>query len=147
MKPNSYPIPPKQDSRQILAFKRQMRLQVYLPLGLLTLTLIAVVAWFWIGGIGDTGVWADVGLIVVLIPALLIGLIVLALIIALAILIGRLVELIPEPATRVQSIFRRVDRETSRGIDLALRPLVNLSALWSAVKEIGTSLASIFGSK
>jgi hypothetical protein len=147
MKTDSYPIPPKRESRQMLAFKRQVRLQVYLPLGLLTLTLIAVVAWFWVGGIGETGVWADVGLIVILIPALLVGLIVLALIIALAILIGRLVELIPEPSTRVRSIFRRVDRETSRGIDLALRPLVNLSALWSALKQIGTSLASIIGSK
>lgn len=131
----------------MLAFKRQMRLQVYLPLGVATLALIAVVAWFWIGGVGDSGVWADVGLIVILIPALLVGLIVLALIVALAILIARLVELIPEPSTRVRSIFQRVDRETSRGTDLALRPLVNLSALWSAMKEIGTSLASIFGSK
>ncbi len=131
----------------MLAFKRQMRLQVYLPLGLFTLMLLAVVTWFWIGGIGGTGVWADVGLIVILIPALLVGLIVLALMIALAILIGRLVDLIPEPSNRVLSIFHRVDREASRSLDLALRPLVSLSALWSALKQIGASLASFFGSK
>jgi hypothetical protein len=131
----------------MVAFKRQVRLQIYLPLGLFTVLLAGVVAWFWIGGIGDAGVWADVGLIMLIIPGLLVGLIVLALFVALAFLIGRLIGLIPEPANRLRLIFRRVERETTRGVDLALRPLVNLSALWSAVKTIGTSLASILGFK
>lgn len=131
----------------MIAFKRQVRLQVYLPLGIFTIVLAAVVAWFWVGGVGGAGVWADVGLIMLLIPALLVGLIVLALFVTLAVLIGRLIGLIPEPANRVRLIVRRVERETTRGVDLALRPLVNLSALWSAVKAIAASLASILGLK
>lgn len=131
----------------MIAFKRQVRLQVYLPLGVFVLLLAAVVAWFWIGGVGEAGVWADVGLIMLLIPALFVGLILLALFLALAILIGKLVGLIPEPANRVRLIVRRVEKETRRGVDLATNPLVNLSAIWSALKAIGTGLAEILGFK
>jgi uncharacterized membrane protein (UPF0182 family) len=147
MKQGNDSFPPKRDSRQMIAFKRQMRLQVYLPLGLFVLLLAAIVAWFWVGGVGGAGVWADVGMITLLIPALFLGLIVLAIFIALAVLIGRLIGLIPDPADRVQSIIRRVERQTTRGVDLALRPLVGLSALWSALKAIGASLAAILGFK
>jgi len=147
MKRDSHPLPPKPESRQMIAFKRQVRLQVYLPLGVFVLLLAAVVAWFWIGGVGEAGVWADVGLIMLLIPALFVGLILLALILALAILIGKLVGLIPEPANRLRLIVRRVEKETRRGVDLALNPLVNLSAIWSALKAIGTGLAEMLGFK
>ena len=123
--------------------RRQMLLQVYMPLGLGILVLAALVAWLWIGGVGDAGTWADVALILLLIPALLIGLAILAAIIALAVLIVRLIGLIPEPAHRTQVIIRRVERETSRSIDLALRPLLALSSLWAALKAIGKALISI----
>lgn len=131
----------------MIAFKRQVRLQVYLPLGVFVLLLAAVVAWFWIGGVGEAGVWADVGLIMLLIPALFVGLIMLALFLTLAILVGKLVGLIPEPANRLRLIVRRVEKETRRGVDLATNPLVNLSAIWSALKAIGTGLAEILGFK
>lgn len=131
----------------MIAFKRQVRLQVYLPLGVFVLLLAAVVAWFWIGGVGEAGVWADVGLIMLLIPALFVGLIMLALFLTLAILVGKLVGLIPEPANRLRLIVRRVEKETRRGVDLALNPLMNLSAIWSALKAIGTGLAEILGFK
>lgn len=124
-----------------------MRLQVYLPLSLSTLVLAALVAWLWVGGVGDTGTWADVALILLLAPALLIGLVILAVFIALAILIGRLIGLIPEPAHRAHVIICRIERETSRGVDMALRPLLTLSALWAAIKAIGKGLISLVGIK
>jgi hypothetical protein len=127
--------------------RRQMLLQVYLPLGLFALLLAALVAWLWMGGVGDAGTWADVALILLLIPAMLMGLVILAAFIALAVLIVRLIGIIPEPAHRAQSIIRRVERETSRSVDLALRPLLTLSALWAAFKAICKGLISIIGIK
>ncbi len=124
-----------------------MWLQVYLPLGLFTLVLAALVTWLWVGGVGDASTWADVALVIVLIPALLMGLVVLAVVLALAVLLGKLIGMIPEPAHRAQSIIRRAERGISRGIDTALRPLLMLSALWTALKAIGRGLASLVGIK
>jgi len=145
MKSESYPPPLIRADKAIIAYKRQMRLQVYLPLGLFTVVLAALVAWMWVGGVGDASSWADVALIMLIIPALLLGLIAVAAIVALAVLVGKLIDVIPEPAYRVRKIFRRAERETARATDLALRPVVKLTALWAALRAIGKALASLVG--
>ncbi len=127
------------------AYRRQVWLQVYLPLGLFTTALIAVVALLWVNGVGDTRVWADTALILVLIPTFVLGLILLALLLALAVLIGKLIGIIPEPAYQVSTFMRMVERQVKRITDLVLEPLKIFSALVASLKEIVNSLVSFLG--
>jgi hypothetical protein len=147
MKNEGSPPAEMRSAGAMIAHKRQMRLEVYLPLGLSILAIGALVAWLWLGGVGDAGTWADVALIALIIPALFAGLIVLATVIALAVLIGKLTGLIPEPASQVQKLFHRAERGISRGADQALQPFLILSAIWAAVRAIGRGLAGILGIK
>ncbi len=127
------------------AYRRQVWLQVYLPLILFTTALIAVVALLWVGGVGDTRVWADTALILVLIPTFVLGLILLALLLALAVLIGKLIGIIPEPAYQVSTFMRMVERQVKRITDLVLEPVKIFSALVASLKEIVNSLVSFLG--
>jgi hypothetical protein len=127
------------------AFRRQVGLQVYLPFGLFTAALIAVVSLLWVNSVGDTSTWADVALILVLIPTMILGLILLALLLALAVLIGKLIGIIPEPAYQVSTFMRMVEKQVKRITDLVLQPVMTLSALVSSLKEIVDTLVSFLG--
>ena len=131
----------------MIAHRRQMRLQVYLPLGLSALAVIALVVGLWLGGVGDAGTWADVAVIMLLIPALLVGLIVLAAFIALAVLVGKLIGIIQEPAYRAQVIAHRVRKGITNGTDLALRPLLEMSAAGAVLRAVVRMFAALIGIK
>ena len=122
-----------------------MWLQVYLPLSLFTAAVIALVILLWVNSVGDTRVWADTALILVLIPTFVLGLILLALLLALAVLVGKLIGIIPEPAYQVSTFMRMVEKRVKRITDLVLQPVMTLSALVSSLKEIVNSLVTFLG--
>jgi hypothetical protein len=141
------PRRPRHDEEILSAYRRQVGLQVYLPLGLFTAALVAVVALLWVNGVGDTSTWADAALILVLIPTLVLGLILLAVLVALTVLIGKLIGIIPEPAYQVQTFMRTVEKQVKRAADLVLQPMVTLSSLVSSLREFVNSLVSFLGIK
>jgi hypothetical protein len=133
------------DEEILSAYKRQVGLQIYLPIGLFSAALIALVSLLWVNSVGDFRVWADTALILVLLPTLILGLILLAILIALAVLIGKLIGIIPEPAYRIRTYIQMAEKQIKRGADLVLQPVVTLSALGSAIKEILKEMASYLG--
>jgi hypothetical protein len=137
--------PQRRDEEVRSAYRRQVGLQVYLPFGLFTAALVTVVTLVWVNGVEDTSAWADVALILVLIPTMILGLILLALLIALAVLIGRLIGIIPEPAYQISTFMRMVENQVKRITDLVLEPVMTFSALVSSLKEIVNSLISFLG--
>ena len=145
MNDKSKPPQPMRDEEVLSAYKRQVGLQIYLPIGLFSAVLIALVSLLWANNVGDFRVWADTALILVLLPTMVLGLILLAILIALAVLIGKLIGIIPEPSYQVRSYIRMAEKQIKRVVDLVLQPVVTLSALGSAVKEFMKAVASSLG--
>jgi hypothetical protein len=125
-------------------YRNSVWLQIYLPLIFILLLLGAIVALLWVGGVGSYSGWADIALVILIIPALLLGLILFVILAGLCYGIMTIIGMIPEPAKRVQEISTRIANETRRFADLAVRPLLAPRAAKTAMIETLRYLASIF---
>ncbi len=83
---------------------------------------------------GTARIWADVSLIVVLLPLCILGFIPLLILVALSYGVGRLVGWLPGPMVEADHLFKRMAREGRRGSDLAVQPLLILQG-WLATAE------------
>ena len=124
--------------------RRQIWMQVYLPLGIGVITLAALVLWVWQAEFGAVSVWGDVALVVVLIPLFVLGLI--TLIVSAGLTYGAfwLFGWLPDPLHRLQSTIARVERGTQKGADGVARPMLVVQAVIAMLKAAVGSIVSIF---
>ena len=124
--------------------RRQVWKQIYLPVGIGVLVLVGmVVGVSWIG-VGTTGVWADVSLVLILLPAFLLGLVGLIILVGLTYVLLQLIYLLPGPLHRLQAEIERLGKATRRGADVIVRPIFMLGAVKAALKAAGNLIISIF---
>jgi hypothetical protein len=117
-------------------YRRQVWLQIFLPLGLLLLLLAVVSVFLWPRSPLAASAYADTALVFLILPVMLFGVIALAVVVAAIYLLVMLLRRIPEPAYQVQLALDRVKRKVSQGADLAARPFVRLSAIRAALGAI-----------
>jgi hypothetical protein len=129
------------------ATKRQVGLQIYLPLGLGALGVAALVATMWVLRVAEASDWADALLVVLLVPAMILGLLVLAALLVLAILVARLTESLPAPAKRVQDVTAGAAKAVRRTTSLFTRPVFALRASMAALEAAVRGLGSILVKK
>lgn len=126
------------------SFRRQVALQVYLPLFLGILILGLAAAGLWRSALAGASAWADASLILLLLPVLLVSLMPLLLLAALVYLVTLVMQRLPAPAFRVQQAVAEVERRARRAGQLAAAPMVQLEA---GVAALGTGfrrLTTIF---
>jgi hypothetical protein len=125
---------------------RQIGLQIYLPLGLGMVTLGAIGFWVVRRAFGTVSVWADVGLVLLVIPAFLLGLIVLVIFGAVTYAAFWLGGQIPGFFRRVREALEQVEGGIRRGADLSVKPVFGMRKVGAAVRSVGRGLRSIFRS-
>jgi small-conductance mechanosensitive channel len=136
--------PPEVNPVTRSAFRRQVWLEIYLPLAL---GLVAVVgaAWsLWRSGMAAPSAWADASTILLILPVLAVSLIPLLILIALSVGIILLVRRLPEATQRLQSIIYRVQWSVRRGADVAVKPWLMGESAGSAGRTGIAVLLSIF---
>jgi hypothetical protein len=125
------------DSPTIRTHKRQFAWQILAPFLVMAGLIIAGAVLVVTGGTARTGVWADVSLVWLLVPALLIafGLI----IVTITIIYGmsKILQIIPHYTGRTQIFFDRVSAGTRRVADGATQPFI-----WT--KQAGAALKTFF---
>lgn len=126
----------QQDQAPTAAFRRTVWLQVYLPLAIGVVLVVALVtvglaAGGW-GGATTSGM-ADAALVALLLPAMLVGGIALAAIILLAVGVAWLVGWLPERSRIVQLIAARVSRQSDRISGRAAQAIVVPKSVWGAI--------------
>ncbi len=126
------------------SYRRQVRLEVYLPLALFSLTFAALVIYFLRGQVATVSGWADAGLILLLLPALVIGLLLSIVLGGLAYGIGLLLVRIPPFAFQVQRVFYRIAIGAERAMRLTARPFVLVQSNAAKLKRGGQIVKSIF---
>lgn len=126
------------------SFRRQVWLQIYLPLFLGILILGLAAAGLWRGAVAGTSAWADASLILLLLPVMVVSLIPLVLLAALIYLVTLALQRLPAPAYRVQQALAEVQRRARRGGQLAAAPMVQSKAAIGALQSGIHHLTSIF---
>jgi len=105
--------------------------QITLPMAVFGLLLLALAALIVGGTAVEAGLWADVALIWLLAPLLVLALIPLALLIALWAGLRRLSALLPVYSWRLQAVLGQVRGQIEVGSDRLLAPLLRLR-IWQA---------------
>lgn len=124
-------------------FRRQVWLQVYLPLGLGVLLLGGAVAALWRGRVGTASVWADTALVFLLLVGMIFGVVVLAIISALMVGVFLAVRELPEPFARVRLAVAQVERQVGQAADIAARPMIGIRSAAHTVRSTMGYLAGI----
>ena len=124
----------------------QVWVQIYLPLGMGVMILAALVFWVWQAEFGAVTVWADVALVLILIPLFVLGLTALIVLVGLTYGVFWLIGWLPDPLHRLQSTIARVERGTQKGADGVVRPMLVVQAVIATLKAAGGIIVSIFRS-
>jgi hypothetical protein len=121
----------------VRAHKRQFAWQILVPFLVMAALIVAGATLVVTGGTSRTGVWADVSLVWLIAPALLIALMVLAILAATIYGMFKLLQVLPRYTGKTQDIFAMLSAGTRKVADGAARPIV-----W--VREAGAAIKSIF---
>ena len=135
--------PPRYNPVTRRAYRRQVWLQIYLPLALGILGLAAVVYLLAQRGLAAPSAWADASLILLLLPVLTAALLPIVLFAGLAYLSGQLIQRIPDPASRVQDVMADVASRTLRAAAVAVQPMIVAQSGLAALARTARRLASI----
>ena len=125
-------------------FRRHVWLQIYLPILLVVLALAVLVVILWVNQQGKASVWADVSLVMLIIPTFILGLILLVILAAVTYGIFYLIGVLPDPFRRVQEIMNQVSDTAERGSKMAAKPIIVPKAAGAAVEAIFKGIISIF---
>jgi uncharacterized membrane protein len=119
--------------------RRQFWLQIFLPMILAILLIIALaiitgLAVF--GGSGDSVRWAAISTIWLVIPVMIFGLLFLVILAGMVYLLARALEVIPPYTSKAQYYVNRGASETKRFSDMATKPVLFLEGIKASLKTI-----------
>ena len=123
--------------------RRQVRLEVYLPLGLSILLLVASGVLLRRAGVGDPSVWADVGLAFLFGMGLVLGLLLLVVVAATAVGVWYLVRFLPAPFMEARTGLAKARQAALQASDRAAKAVILPSAGLRALQAAFSHLASI----
>lgn len=123
------------------SFRRQVARQIYLPLAGALLVLVGLAVGFSLGEMGTASLWADISLMMLIIPAVILGIITFVLAGALVYGVSWLIGAIPSPAFQAQQIVSMIADKARSAADGISEPIIRMSAL-QAVFRPGSKRSS-----
>jgi hypothetical protein len=126
------------------AFRRQVRLEVYLPITLAVLVLALLVGVVVVVGVGSAGAWADMALVLLAVPLAVLLVVLTAALGGGIYLMVRLIREVPSVTSGLQDGADRLAGAVRRGSDAAVQPILAPAGVAAALAEVGRSLRSIF---
>jgi hypothetical protein len=139
-------IPAKRRDREKInrETRRHVRLQVYLPLALGVIILLGLGIWVILAGFGTTSVWADVGLVLIIIPTFVIGILIFVVLIGVTYGLFRLIGILPDPIDKVYLTVEQIKEGATQGADLAVKPMLAVLKAGAALKAVWKEIISLF---
>jgi hypothetical protein len=126
------------------ATRRQVWLEVYLPFALCVLLLAAGVLVLGGRGVGNSSVWADISLSLLLAIVLAFGLVLLVVLASAAVGVWYLTRELPSPFAEARMTLARARRATVETSDRAVKAVIVPSAGLEAIRAALRHLAGIF---
>ena len=138
MDSRSNPLPPERNPRTHAEHKREVFWQITLPLligVLLILAAIAAIIFSSIQPVTDLQRWADVSLIWLILPSLVISLLGLIVLVGLVFAVTFLLHRIPSIARTIQLYFELAREKINQLSNKLTDPFVRLNGFWAAVRR------------
>jgi hypothetical protein len=129
------------------AFRRQVRREIYLPIGLAVLAISLLIAAVILVGYGTASAWADMALVLLAVPLAFLLVLMAAVLGAAIYLMLLLIREVPTVTSTLQEGADRLEGAVRRGSDAAVRPVLAPAGVAAAIGELGRSLRSIFRSE
>lgn len=122
------------------AHSRQKLWQITLPLllGVILALVFAVLAG--LAQADSASRWADISLIFLLIPVMVVSLLFLAILAALVYLMIRILKFVPPVALKVHNIFAQVEQRVRTGSNLAVEPMLRVQSWLAALRTLRREL-------
>lgn len=125
-------------------FRKHVWVQIYLPILLFVIALAVLVTILWVNQQGSASVWADVSLVMLIIPTFILGLILLVILVGLTYGIFYLIGVLPDPFRRLHDMITEASAYVERGSNMAAKPIIAPRAAKAAMKEFFRGIISIF---
>lgn len=122
------------------AHARQRLWQIILPLVIGVIAAIALLVLAGLAGAAQTSRWADISLIFLVIPVMVVSLIFLALGAGLIYALVRVLQVIPTFAFRAQNLFTLIEDRVRTGANLAAEPIIRVSSWLAAIRTLRREL-------
>ena len=127
---------PPVEAESLRSHRRQLAWQILIPFLVMAGLIIALAVLIVRGGGSRVGVWADISLIWIITPFLLIAL-ALVFVTSLAIYgMAKLHRIIPRYTSRAQYYSDRITRAAGKAVDGAIRPLVWIKQAGAVIKSL-----------
>jgi len=120
--------------------RREVFWQITLPfvIGiLLVLAAVGAIVFSATQPLTDLGRWADVSLILLILPSLFFALIILVILVGIVYAISMLLRLVPRYARIVQLYFEIGKSKLSQLSNLVVEPFVKTRSIWAVVRRLG----------
>ena len=126
------------------AYRKQVRWQVYLPLILILLAFALIILAFYLSSTGAASEWADLIVVLLSIPLILLGLVLLGVTIALTIVLTRAIREIPFYTVGFQQSVAVISIRTKRYMNKAANPMIRMQSSLAGWQRGWQVLKSIF---
>lgn len=136
MSTKSFPHESERNPVTQRAHGRQTMWQIVLPLIIGALVAIALGVLAGLAGADRTSRWADISLIFMIIPAMLVSLLFVVLSVGLNYGLFRVLKFVPPFARRVQDVFGRAEQRIRTGADMAVEPILRAQSLLAAARSL-----------
>ncbi|MFC2065217.1 hypothetical protein ACFLXB_09005 [Chloroflexota bacterium] len=120
--------------------RRQRLWQIIVPIILISIFIFFVGGYFVLGGGSQTRVWADISIIWIVLPLLLIFLIALAIIIGLIYVLNKINRSAPLFTNKIQKTFILIQQKTHSFTDSSVKPV-----FW--INQSKAGIVRLFGKK
>lgn len=108
------------------AHRREISIQVTLPLVIALLVFIGVGIWLVWAGVGTVERWAQIAMIFILLIAFILGLVLMGIVIGLLFLIIQVMRVIPPYTRLAQDAITKINQRVKTGADISIRPILEL---------------------
>lgn len=122
------------------AHSRQKLWQITIPLLLGIILALAFAVLAGLAQADSASRWADISLIFLLIPVMVVSLLFLAVLAGLVYLMIQALKFVPPLALKVQNIFAQVEQRVRTGSNLAVEPLLRLQSWLAALRALRREL-------
>lgn len=131
---------PERNPETQKAHSRQVLWQITLPIaiGVIVALVFAVLATM--AGPAEASLWADISLIFILIPLMVVSLMFIALFAAMGYGVYRLLQILPGYARRGQDLALKLEQRVRTGSDLAVEPILRVHSWRASIRALRRNL-------
>lgn len=130
-------LPPVPDEHHTFRrHRRQFLWQILLPVVMASVLILVAAVFTGRSNTGQVRLWADISIVWLLIPLMLLGVFVFILLAGLIYLLSRLLKATPKHASRIQKFFWQVNQEARRATNLIIKPVMMLKRVAALLKSI-----------